>query len=208
MLAVAPLLVSALLGVPAQLSAATADAHLPPAQPLSAALSARIADAPIAPAPAKVVPRATERRFHIGLEGRSDLWRHPLRLATGVSFGALDLTLITDPGVIFDGKHEADLLVGWWFIPHAWQLAIGFRNSSMPVLHGRRYDEALVLGLDAALPKLDGKHLRATVGVTLALDLYRHGGGIPARSLPSRVPDLADFISFGFNARFEWAGAL
>jgi hypothetical protein len=200
MLLAAPFLVSALLGSPAE-------AVAPAAPTTSAEPAGGTADAHRVVSAESPTPRS-ERRFHLGLEGRADVWRHPLRLATGVQLGTLDLSLIADPGAFVDGKHEADLLVGWWFAPHAWQVVLGYRNSSMPVLHGRRFEETLLLGLDAALPKIDGKHLRATVGVTLALDLYRHGGGVPARSLPTRVADLADFVSLGFNVRFEWAGAL
>jgi hypothetical protein len=178
--------------------ATTAPAPSAPNAPPSIADSA-------GPASSPPLPEFPSRRLHFGIEARPDLWRHPLRTALGVQLGRFDLSVVTDPGVLIDGKSDVDLLLGWWIAPRAWQLAIGYRNSSMPIAGGRRFDEALLLGLDAAMPLVSGKHVRATFGLLLVADLVRHGGGVPTHTIPTRIPDLADYLSVGFNARFEYA---
>jgi hypothetical protein len=150
-------------------------------------------------------PEEPQRRLHFGIEARADLWRHPIRPAIGVEVGAFDITLLTDPGMVLDGKSDVDLLFGWWVAPHAWQLVMGWRNSSIQIAEGRRYDETLILGVNAAMPLLSGKHLHATFGASIAADLVRHGGDIPIHTLPTSLADIADYVSFGFNARFEYA---
>jgi len=148
----------------------------------------------------------SSRRLHFGLEVRGDFWRHPLRPAIGVSGRRFDFSALFDPGVFIDGKHDLDLIAGWWFSPNAWRLAIGWRNSSTRIGDGRRFGESLLLGLDAAMPMLNGRHVRATFGVALAADLVRHGGGVPTRTLPlGSFADLSDYLTVTFNARFELA---
>lgn len=197
MLGVASLLLSASL-------APFAGAPAPDTSSASAPGAASVVDSP-APATAPTLPEMPSRRLHFGLEARADLWRHPLRSVIGVQAGTFDLSLVTDPGVFVDGKSDVDLLLGWWVAPRAWQLSIGYRNSSMPIAGGRRFDEALLLGLDAAMPLVSGKHVRATFGLLVVADLVRHGGNVPVHTIPSRIPDLADYVSIGFNARFEYA---
>lgn len=199
MLGLAPFLLSAALAQSA--TAPGADGSSEPSAPMTAPVAA---DAPgLASTPS--LPEMTNRRIHFGLEARADLWRHPLRTVIGVQAGAFDVSLVTDPGIFVDGKSDADLLFGWWIAPRAWQLSIGWRNSSMPIAGGRRFGESLLLGLDAAMPLLSGKHVRATFGLLLVADLVRHGGGVPTHTIPTSIPDLADYLSFGFNARFEYA---
>jgi hypothetical protein len=146
------------------------------------------------------------RRLYVGLELRADLWRHPVRPALGVSAGAFDITAILDPGVFIDGKNDFDLIAGWWLAPRAWRLSLGWRNSSTRIGDGRRFSESLLLGLDAAMPLLNGRHVRATFGVAVAADMVRHGGDVPTRTIPlGSFADVSDFVTVTFNARFEFA---
>jgi hypothetical protein len=200
MLGVVSLLVSSLLA-----PSASAPAPGVASAPAPSATSATSVVDTAAPAASPSRTETPSRRIHFGLEARADLWRHPLRSVVGVEAGRFDLSLVTDPGIFVDGKSDVDLLLGWWVAPRAWQLSIGYRNSSMPIAGGRRFDEALLLGLDAAMPLLSGKHVRATFGLLVVADLVRHGGDVPVHTIPTRIADLADYVSIGFNARFEYA---
>lgn len=189
---VAPLFLTALLSAPA--AAVT---------PLPVSLQEGV----VLPAerPQDTVVGSGARQFHAGVELRADFWRHPLRAVVGASFRRLDLSLVADPGVFIDGKHDADLLFGWWIVPRAWEVSLGWRNSSTRIDQGRRFSELLLIGLDAAMPLLHGPHSRATFGLLFWADLARHGGGVPTRTIPGSFPDISDYIGVSFNARLEFA---
>ncbi len=165
-----------------------------------------------------LAPRAThaqparadgaQRDWHAGINLRSDLGAHPLRLGGGVRFGRVNTVVAVDPMVLADGQHDLDVLGEWLLDPGGWSLMGGWRASTIALSGGHQWQQKLVLGAAAGLPPLGGGRVRGRLGFEMTTLIVKHGGGLPTDtiSLGTRTRGgLEDRLHFGLFVRFEYA---
>jgi hypothetical protein len=144
-----------------------------------------------------------DRDWHAGLNVRTDLGVHQLRLDGGVRLGAIDALLVVDPLYFADGELDLDAIVRWEPSRPGWGLAGGWRTVVFDVAGGHRVHEQVLLGATAPLPAfLDG--VRAQWGAELAILVLRHGAGLGTEGLAGDAR-LADLLQPGMFVRFELA---
>src|SRR5688500_8396764 len=119
-------------------------------------------------------PVNAETRWSTGLNLRPETGTHPLRVGAGVERGCLDVALVLDPMFVSDGQHDIDLLAGWG---ERWGFVGGWRTSAVGLLGGTHFQEKLVVGVTAPLPKLGP--LRVRWAFELAAVVVKHGADLP-----------------------------
>jgi hypothetical protein len=144
-----------------------------------------------------------DRDWHAGVNLRSDLGVHQLRLDGGVRLGALDAILVVDPLYFTDGELDLDALVRWEPSRPGWALAGGWRAVFFELANGHRVHEQLLLGATAPLP-MPFAGVRAQLGLELAIVLVRHGAGLGTEGLAADSR-LGDLLQPGMFLRFELA---
>lgn len=165
----------------------------------------------LAPSPGLAAPARADggqRDWHAGINLRTDLGAHPLRLGGGLRFCRLNTIVAIDPMVLSDGQHDLDVLAEWLFAPGGWALLGGWRASSISLHDGVQWQEKLVLGASAGLPSLGGGRVRGRVGFELAALIVKHGGGLPTDTISFGTRTrggLEDRLHFGLFVRFEYA---
>jgi hypothetical protein len=153
------------------------------------------------PAVAAAEPR---RAWHAGLNLRTELGTHPVRVDGGVRFCRLDLILVLDPLFWIDGENDIDLLAGYRVTDHGWTALAGWRPASIGLADGRQFQHSLLLGFAGPLPKLGP--VQPSFGIELAVILAKHGGGLPADSISfGSARELGDDTNVSLFARFEYA---
>jgi hypothetical protein len=193
---VAALLLTSLLALPA-LADEAAPTTAPGTDPTPAPAPASGTDPTPAPAPT--------RDWHVGLNVRTDLGTHPIRLDGGVRIPGWDFILVLDPMFWTDGQVDTDALVAWRG-DGKWSLIGGWRLSTIGLQGGTQLQEKLVLGAGSDLPPLFGGAVRATWGFELAAMVLKHGGGLPAETIGFKSGRFyIDLLNFGMWVRFEFA---
>jgi len=134
--------------------------------------------------------------------------RRPLGIAGGLRYGAWEAAIVVDPMVLVLGWEMLDVSAGRWIADDRVELLAGWRQTSGRLSSGRRYDEAVLLGADWAVP-LSGR-FRLAFGVELETSLWRHGAGIDSDPIQVFPPgaELARRIELLLHARFELTGCL
>jgi hypothetical protein len=172
-------------------------------------------DAPAAtspPTPTALPPAAPVGPFawaqpwdvHLGLNLRTDLGVHPLRLDLGVRYGNVDATLVLDPMVLTDGQMSTDLL-----LQYRSDLGIdglvGWRTTTIGALDGPQFQQNLLLGAGLELPRFFDGAVRGQWGLELAMTVVKHGGGLPQEVISfSSGRHYIDLVNFAMFARFEF----
>ena len=149
--------------------------------------------------------------WHAGVNLRTDLGTHPIRVDGGVRWGAWDAIVALDFGGLIhgDGQHDLDLMAVWRALPAGWGLLMGWRITAFEQPDGVQLQEKLLLGTTAQLPALWSGAIRAQVGFELASLILKHGGGLPAETISlSSGRHYIDHLNFGMFLRFEYASAL
>jgi len=172
------------------------------------AFDARSLESPEAP---------TVNAWHAGLNIRTGLGTHFLRIDGGVQLGALDLVAVIDPLFWTDGQLDTDLLVGWRFagappslapLLHGWSVRGGWRGTRVSIGSDAQWQQKLVLALTGGLPPITS-FLRAEWGLELATVLVKHGGGLPTEVLSfASTRHFIDLVNFGMFVRLEFVSAL
>jgi hypothetical protein len=150
-------------------------------------------------------PNHRDRDCHIGLNLRTDLGAHPLRLDAGLRLRRWDFTLVVDPAYFLDGQHDLDALASRELLP-GWAVFGGVRSTAVSIADGTQWQESTLCGLLLSPPSLAGGHLRAQLGVELAILWLKHGGGLPTKTI-SASRELSDFLFVGMFARFAYASS-
>ena len=134
--------------------------------------------------------------------------RRPVGIGLGIRCGAMESAVVVDPMIFLLGWEMLDVTVGRWLAHDRVEALIGWRQTSGTMGTGRRYDEAILLGADWAVPS-SGK-LRLTFGVELETSIWRHGGGIESERIrfSSSSEDLLPRLEVLLHARFDLTGAL
>jgi hypothetical protein len=144
--------------------------------------------------------------WHVGANMRTELSTHAFRLDGGYRFGRLDLIGVVDPMVWTDGELDLDALAEWQFNRCGYAALVGWRPSSIDVSTGRQFQETLLLGVTAPLPKLRWVELQ--VGVEVATVLVKHGGGLPTDVTSfSNSTEVGDNVDISMFLRVGYARA-
>lgn len=149
-------------------------------------------------------------RAGVDLHGTDDAFgpRRPIGLAGGLRTGDLELATTVDPLMPFLGWETVDLTIGTWVDADRIELLAGWRQSSGKLGTGRRFDEALLVGADYAVPLTP--RYRLAFGAELATSITRHGADLPMDTIAvwPVTSDLAKRMSLILHARFEITGKL
>lgn len=148
---------------------------------------------------------SAERYLHTGLDIRSDLGSHAVRLPIGYRACAWDVTLVVDPLAVFDAQHDLDLL-GEYYIHDRVAALFGWRWTAIAVAGGVHHQQRSVVGLTGVGPDFFDKRLRTSFSLELATLWVAHGGGTGAQWI-SFDRNLDDTILFGVFVRLEYAHA-
>jgi hypothetical protein len=134
--------------------------------------------------------------------------RRPIGIGMGIRSGAVEGAVVVDPMIFVLGWEMLDVTVGRWLARDRVEALIGWRQTSGAIGTGRRYDEAILLGVDWMIPS-SGK-LRLTFGVELETSVWRHGGGIDSEHIRlfSSSADLLPRLELLLHARFDLTGVL
>lgn len=144
---------------------------------------------------------------HVGLDLRTDLGTHQLRVTGGIGLGDWDASLVLDPLVFTDAQHDADLLVEWMFSPDRLGILLGWRLTSIGIAGGVHHQERSLLGITAALPSLLGGKLRSRWSLELSTLWLKHGGGLETEWI-AFDRSFEDYMSFAMFVRVEYAAGL
>jgi len=165
------------------------------------------ADAPGASGTA--APAEPGTALHAGLNLRADSGAHPVRLIAGIDTGPFDLSLTVDPMfLIDDGQIDTDLLATARVSEGGWGVLGGWRTTAIGILGGRQYQEKLVLGIGAPLPRVGDLPIRTRWTLEAATLLVKHGGGLPTDWISfAEGRDFVDLINFGMFITIELTNA-
>lgn len=152
-----------------------------------------------------LVASAQATPWHAGLDVRGDLGTHPIRAGGGLEFGRVDTMLVLDPMFWTDGQHDIDLFAFWAPCSKAWGLLGGWRTSTIDLLDGTQFQEKLILGIGAPLPRLS-EHIRTRFSFELATLIVKHGADLPSEWISfASGRDFIDLVNFGMFVTVEYA---
>ncbi|MCO4763296.1 MAG: hypothetical protein KC502_17395 [Myxococcales bacterium] len=173
------------------------------------ALSALTATTATAAAPSPTAVTATTTAasdWHVGLNLRTDLGSHPIRLDGGVRLGTWDLVAVADIMAWTDGQMDTDFMA-FRRGDSGWATMVGWRWTRISLGDSAQSQQKLLLGVGGDLPDLSAS-IRASWGMELAAVLVKHGGGLPTESLSfASARHYIDLLNFGMFVRIEfWRG--
>jgi hypothetical protein len=149
-----------------------------------------------APAPAHA------QDWHVGLNVRSELGTHPVRIDGGVRVGRLDLIAVLDPMFWIDGEIDVDLIAAWRIGDYA--VFGGWRPASIAFADERQFQHAVLAGVLGRLPSVGPLDL--VWGFEVAAVVVQHGGNAPTEMLSlDSMSDVGDsfnasmFLRVGFG---------
>ena len=141
--------------------------------------------------------------FHGGINLRTDLGTHPLRLDGGVRYGQLDFILVLDPMYFLDQQSSTDILAEWRG-KNGFSPVLGWRFNTVGLIEGSQLQHNLVLGGALDTPKFWDGRLRGQAGLEMAMMLVKHGGGGPVETIGfSSGRRFVDFVNFALFLRIE-----
>lgn len=143
--------------------------------------------------------------WHAGLNVRGDLGTHPIRVGGGLELGRVDTMLVLDPMFWTDGQHDIDALGFWAPCSKGWGLLAGWRTSTIGLVDGTQFQQKLVVGIGAPLPRLS-ERIRARFAFELATVVVKHGGDLPTDWISfASGRDFIDLVNFGMFVTVEYA---
>ena len=143
--------------------------------------------------------------WHAGLDLRGDLGTHPIRAGGGLQLGHVDTMLVLDPMFWTDHQNDLDAYAFWAPCAKGWGLLGGWRTSTIGILGGTQFQEKLVLGVGAPLPRLT-TYLRERFVFELATVVVKHGADLPTAWISfASGRDFIDLVNFGIFLTIEYA---
>lgn len=143
-------------------------------------------------------------RLHAGLNLRTDLGVHPLRLDMGGQFSEFDLVLVLDPMFWTDKQSNTDLLVQWRNSSGISPI-VGWRLTTISLQGGLQLQQNLVLAAAADLPKLWDGHISGQAGLELATVVLKHGADLPPELISfASARHYLDLVNFALFLRLEY----
>jgi len=141
--------------------------------------------------------------FHGGINLRTDLGTHPLRIDGGVRYKQLDFILVLDPMYFMDQQSSTDLLAEWRG-KNGLSPVLGWRFNTIGLIDGSQVQHNLLLGGALDTPKFWDGRLRGQAGLEMAMMLVKHGGGGPVETIGfSSGRRFVDFVNFALFLRIE-----
>ena len=173
-----------------------------------AATAAHAEEAPApAPAPTSPAPAPLSWDIHGGVNLRTDLGVHPLRLDGGVRIGSFDSVLVLDPMFFTDGQASTDLLLQYRSDVGIAGMA-GWRTTTLQAIDGLQFQQNLLLGVGLDFPRFFDGAVRGQWGLELATMIVKHGGGLPEEVISfASGRHYIDLVNFAMFARFEFGWA-
>ena len=142
--------------------------------------------------------------LHAGLNLRADPGTHPIRINAGYERTCWDFNLVLDPMFWTDGQHDIDVYALKRVSMGGWGVVGGWRTSAVSLLGGHQFQQKLLLGVGAPLPKL-GEHLRWRWAFELATVIVKHGADLPSEWIGfAQGRDFIDLVNFGMFVTFEY----
>ena len=157
------------------------------------------------PAVAMAEEESTEKTGFagVGLNLRTDLGVHPLRLDVAWRMPGFEALLVLDPMFLTDGQSSTDL-IGYWLIDDVHPYA-GWRLTTIGLVDGAQLQHNLLVGVGLALPEFWDGLLRGQWGFELATTIVKHGGGLPAEVVSfGSARSYLDLVNFAMYARFDF----
>lgn len=144
------------------------------------------------------------KSFNAGLNLRTDLGAHPLRVDLGFRTRRTDYLLVLDPMFWTDGQSSTDFIFGWRFANRVQPIA-GWRLNTIKLPESRQFQQNLLLGVALDLPSFWRDRLRGQWGFEMAMTLFKHGGGVPTETISfASARSYLDLVNFGMFARFDF----
>lgn len=141
--------------------------------------------------------------FHGGINLRTDLGTHPLRIDGGVRYKQLDFILVLDPMYFFDQQASTDILAEWRG-KNGFSPVLGWRFNTIGLVDGTQVQHNLLLAGALDTPKFWDGRVRGQAGMELAMMLVKHGGGGPVETIGfSSGRRFVDFVNFALFLRIE-----
>src|SRR5215207_9771988 len=118
---------------------------------------------------------AEANEWQAGLNLRSELGTHPLRVDGGVRLGRVDLIAVLDPMYWTDGEIDIDVIAAVHLGTSGYALFGGWRPASIAMAYDeRQFQHAVLVGALGPLPPLGPFDL--TWGFEVATVVVTHGG--------------------------------
>ena len=153
------------------------------------------------------VKLATANEWHAGLNLRSELGTHPVRVDGGVRIGRLDLIAVLDPMYWTDGELDIDLIGAVHVGDRGYAVLGGWRPASIAVGDDRQFQHAVLIGALGPLPSIGPLDL--AWGVELAAVVVKHGGSLPTDMLSlDSMADVGDNMNVSMFLRVGVGDAL
>ena len=145
--------------------------------------------------------------WHAGLNLRSELGTHPIRIDGGVQLGKVDLIGVLDPMYWTDGEVDIDLIAAVHVVK-GYAVFGGWRPASIGIAQDeRQFQHALLLGALGPLPKLGPIELQW--GFEVATVVVKHGGSLPTDMLSlGSMADVGDNVNVSMFLRVGYSDAL
>ncbi len=160
----------------------------------------------IAPNPTEAPAASTASSpwgFHGGINLRTDLGTHPLRIDGGVRYKQLDFILALDPLYFLDQQSSTDILAEWRG-KNGFSPVLGWRFNTIGLVDGSQVQHNLLLAGALDTPKFWDGRVRGQAGLELAMMLVKHGGGGPTGTIGfSEGRKFVDFVNFALFLRIE-----
>ena len=144
-------------------------------------------------------PPPCETHWHAGLDVRTDLGTHPIRLPFGFRRADWDGTVVLDPYVFLDGQHDMDILAEWFVGPRV-GLLVGWRWTAISVNDGLLHQERSLVGITGVGPKFGP--VQTSASLELATLWVKHGADTMTEWI-SADRNLLDHFGFGLFVRFD-----
>jgi hypothetical protein len=189
---------------PAESTATTTPAD-PPKDAAPPAETPKEAATPASPKVESTDPPATHSPwgFHGGINLRTDLGTHPLRIDGGVRYKQLDFILVLDPMYFLDQQSSTDILAEWRG-KNGFSPVLGWRFNTIGLVDGSQVQHNLLLGGALDTPKFWDGRLRGQAGLEMAMMMVKHGGGGPVETIGfSSGRRFVDFVNFALFLRIE-----
>lgn len=165
----------------------------------------------VAPAAARADDDVVEvdRAWHTGLNLRTDMGTHRVRIDAGVRLGPVDLTAVLDPKVFVDRRqNDTDLLAEYMFSPDSWAVLAGWRLTQISIDRGTHFHHMALIGATGGLPRLF-EVVFPRFGFEIEANVLRHGTGLETDTISfASERHYRDLLSVNFFLRLDYAGEI
>jgi hypothetical protein len=152
--------------------------------------------------------RAEANEWHAGLNVRSELGTHPLRVDGGVRLGSVELIAVLDPMYWIDGEIDVDVIAAVHVGASGYALFGGWRPASIAMAYDeRQFQHAVLVGALGPLPRLGP--FDVTWGFEVATVVITHGGSLPTTTLSlDSMADVGDSVNLSMFLRVGYGRAI